>query len=177
MSVDYLGSLTIGAAVPGAFDASVAGEAGINAALPDISARLAALASFSPQLIDFSVSIGIATDIIANLNAAITAGITPPDFTAQIAIVAAIVADLEAVVLDIDAKLTIVVDFLSLLATAGVHAYAYSGQADALGGEFTTELAGGFPGGAGTDSCNALLLATTDGATWTVMGSVFKTTP
>lgn len=177
MTVAYLGSMTIGVAVLGGFDAATAGQLGIEGALPDLQARIAALAAFNPQPIDYSVSLSIANSIIAGINASITLGIVPPDFSAQIAIVLGIVTDLEAIALDVDAKLTVVVDFLGLLATAGVHLYKYSGNADQLGPEFTTELSGGFPGGSGgSESCNALVLATTNGATWTAMQGVFKTT-
>lgn len=178
MTVDYLGSLTLEAAIPGAAAAALAGEAGIGLALPDIQARLEALASFAPTPVDFSASIALAQSIIANIQAAAALGITPPSLDAQIAIVAGIVADLQAAVVSINAQLTIVVDFLNLLTAAGVHGYVYSGTVGNLGGELSVELAGGVPGGAGAgEACNALVLVTTSSGTWATMGQVFKTTP
>jgi hypothetical protein len=172
-----LGSLSIGAAVPGGAAAAVAGAAGINLALPDIQARIAALASFAPLPPSLTADLVTANQILASIQAAITIGITPPSLSAQIAIVAGIVADLSAAVLSIDAQLSLILGFQSLLATAGVHGYTYAGRADQLGADFTTALASGFPGGAGADATNAILLATTIGATWTAMGGVFKVTP
>lgn len=177
MTVTSLGNITIGAAVPGALAASVAGQAGINLALPDIQARLTALASFAPSLGDFSADIALAGQIIASINAAITAGITPPSLSAQVSLVAALIADLEAAVLSINAQLSIVLDFAALLGTAGVHAYHYTGRADQLGAGMTSELSSGFPGGAAGDSTNALILGTTSGTTWTAMSDVFKVAP
>ena len=175
--ITYLGSLSIGAAVPGAAALAAAGQAGINLALPDIQARLAALVQFTPQPVDFQAQLILAQQIVASIEAAIALGLAPPSIDAQLAIVAALVAELEAAIANVHAQLTIIVDIAALLGTAGVHAYAYSGRADDLGGEFAAELVGGFPGGGPTDSTNALLLATTSGATWTAMQGVFKTTP
>lgn len=177
MSLAYLGSLTLSAAVPAGEACAVAGAAGINAALPDIAARLAALAAFSPSPPSFSADLALAGQIITSINAAIALGLTPPSLSAQLAIVAALVADLQAAVLAINAQLAIVVGFSSLLATGGVFGYAYTGAANGLGAALTTQLATGFPGGAPGDSSHALVLATTSGGTWTAMQSVFKTTP
>jgi hypothetical protein len=177
MTLAYVGSLSLADAVPGAAAGAIAGQAGINGALPDIQARITALAAFSPSFGSFVADIALANSVIASINVAITAGLSPPSIGAQLAIVAAMVASLEATAVAIDANLTIVEDLLALLATAGVFAYAYAGTADGLGAALTTELAAGFPGGGPTDATNALVLATTSSPTWTAMTSLFKTAP
>jgi hypothetical protein len=178
MSLDYLGSLSLAVALPGADGAAVAGEAGINGALPDIEARLDAMADFAPVDVDFAADLSFANDTVSAITLAIgTPGITPPSLGDQITIMAGIVADLTAAVSAVNANLAIVTGFISLLATAGVFGYAYAGPANGLGGALTTELASGFPGGSPTDSTHAIVLATTTPATWTAMQAVFKTTP
>jgi hypothetical protein len=175
--ITYLGSLTLGALIPKGAEAGAAAVAAIELALPDLQARLAALASFAPSPGNFAADIALAQGIVTSIEAAIAVGISPPSLDAQIAIVAALVAELEAALAAINAQLSIVTDFLALLDTGGVFAYAFSGNANALGGEFATELASGFPGGGATDPTNALLFATTTPATWSAMSTVFKVTP
>lgn len=178
MSLTYIGELTLAVAMPAAFDAALAGAAAINLGLPELNAQLAAFAAFTPLLGNFAADIALANSIIAAINAAIAAGIGEIGLDVQVAIVAALVLDLEAILLQINLNLTLILNFISLVAAGGVHAYAYDGQVGAFGVEVTAALSGGVPGGGGpTEHCNALVLATTIGATWTVMGQVFKVTP
>jgi hypothetical protein len=177
MTVTYVGSLSIGDLVPGAAAAAVAGAAGINAALPDIQARIAALASFSPAPVDFAAQLALAQQMVASITASISLGLPVPSIAAQIAIVAAQIAALEASVLAINANLTIVTDFQDLLTAAGIHVYAFDGQVQDLGNELDTELSGGVPGGSPTDASNALVMVTTVSATWTAISQVFKVAP
>jgi hypothetical protein len=88
----------------------------------------------------------------------------------QFAAAAAAVAELEAA---LSQALTLV----DALGVGGVHVYRFSGEAQDLGGEFSAELSGGFPGGAGTDATEALLIATTIPATWAALAQVFQVTP
>lgn len=177
MSVDYLGSLSIGDAVPAGLAASVAGVAGINLALPDIQARIDSLLAFSPGAVDFAAQLALANQIVLGIQAAISGGLTPPSIAVQIAQIAALIAELLATVTAINVQLGIVVDFQALLGAAGVHGYAFDGDTDQLGPELTTELAGGVPGGGPTDHANAVVLVTTVPATWAAMAQVFKVTP
>lgn len=175
--ITYLGALTIGDVIPLAAQAGANGVLGINLAIPDIQARLAALASFAPTPSDFGVDVAIAQGIVASLEAAIAVGVSPPSISAQLAIVAGLVADLRAALDAINVHLSIVTDFLALLETGGVFAYRFNGAANALGGEFATELSAGFPGGGATDTTDALLFATTTPDTWTAMSAVFRIAP
>lgn len=165
MALTYIGELTIGGLMPGI-------SAPFAAAVGDLQARLDACVAASANLtvsLPLQAQIDIATQIIANLQAAIALGIGPPSISAQVTIMADLIAAIEA-----QLAVMLAVPF----ATAGVHVYAYDGTAGAFGGDVTAALTGGFPGGAGAgEHCNALVLATTIGATWTDMSAVFKVTP
>lgn len=177
MTVTCLGSLSIGDALPGGVAVGAAGFDGINAALPDIQARLDALLAFAPLPVDFTAQLALAQSMVASVQASITLGLPAPSMAAQIAIVAALIVDITASIVSINAQLGIVADFQTTLGTTGIHGYHYSGQTDDLGSEMATELASGVPGGAPTDAANALILVTTIPATWAAMRNVFKVTP
>jgi hypothetical protein len=167
--------VSLSVACPGVAVGFAAGIAGINLALPDIQARLDALAAFAPQVeISFAANIAVAQSIAASLQAAISAGLSPPSLSAQIAIVAALVAALEIAVGQINAQLTVLIDLSALLDAAGVFLYSYSGRSDGLGPALDTELSTGFPGGTAGQQCNALVLATTTPGTWDAMSELFK---
>jgi hypothetical protein len=171
MTFTPLGSLSLAAVVPGAATVAAAGELGINLALPDIQARLAALLAFTPTMPSLSADASLAANIVADLQAAISIGLVPPDITAQLAIIAALVLDLQNKVISINAQFSICADLISLLATAGVDAYACDGAAQDMGGALTTQYAGD------ASHANALILVTKIGATWSAMSTLFKVTP
>lgn len=173
MSLVNLGSMSIAVAVPAAAQANAALDVAIGIAAPNVTAQITAAASFTPSLsLSFLDMIALAEQIIANIEAAIAA--IPPipvlDLDAQVNLALSVKADLEAMLLVVNAQLTIQLAIASLLATGGVMAYAWDGPNDALGPALTTAL-----GGATTHS-NAIILYTTSGATWTAMQSFFKTT-
>ena len=159
MSLVAVGEMSVGAAVPAGVELAAIADA-------TAGAQLTALAGFnvSVDLGGLSADLLLAGQIAAGIQAAITAGLTPPSVQAQLDIVAALKAELEAL-------LAIVANLVGLFATAGVKVYAWDGTASALGAALTSELAGD-----GNHS-NALILLTEIGATWTAMGSVFKVTP
>lgn len=174
MSLVALGSLSLAAAVPGAAEANAALDIAVGIAAPNVTAQITAAASFTPSAsLGLDDLLAIAEAILANIDAAIAA--IPPipilDLSAQVALAASIKADLDAMLLTVQAQLAIQLQFASLLATAGVVAYAWDGANDALGPALTTAL-----GGATTHS-NAIILYTTSGVTWTAMQGLFKTTP
>ena len=159
MSLVYLGELTIGAAVPGVM-------APLLAAMGDLQGRIDAM-------LGFSATIGLPIEGLLALSATVTASLSQPGLAApSVALQMQIMASAIAV---LKAQLTIIADLVSLLATAGVHAYAYDGSVGGLGAEVTSALSGGLPGGGGGGAhCNGLVAATTAGATWAAMGAVFK---
>lgn len=177
MTITYIGSLALSASIPAASVAASAGISGINAALPDIQARITALASFAPTDVSFAGQIALAEAMIVSIESAIALGIPEISISAQIAIVSALIAALEAAVVSINASLQVVIDFQSNLASVGIHTYVYDGDANDFGNEFNTEFSGGLPGGSPTDNAKAILLITSSGAGWTSIEDIFKTTP
>ena len=177
MTIVYCGELTVGGAMPGAQAAGLSGAAGINAALPDILARLAALQAFAPLPVSFAAQLALANQLVQGIQLSISLGIPEPSILAQLAAVAALVADLLAAVSAINGHLSIVLDFQALMTAAGIHVYAFTGLSGNLGAEIAIELATGTPGGAPTDTCNALVLVTTVPATWAALAQIMKVTP
>jgi hypothetical protein len=160
----YVGSLFLSAAVP--VVATV-----FATALADLEARIAALQAALPSFTPPTVQLQLAQSIVASIEQSIALGIVPPSIDLQIGLFLAQIVELEA-------ALGVVLDIKGLFAAAGVHVYVYDGDANDFGGELTTELAGGFPGGSGpTEHTNAIVFATTSGATWTAMAQVFQVTP
>lgn len=177
MTVTYVGGLSLAVAVPAAASAVASGTAGINGALPDITARLEALAAFAPVPVNFAAQLSLAQATVASVQSAIALGLTPPSIDAQIAMVVALVAELEATVAAVNANLTALTDLQAILDVDGVHVYAYDGTVEDLGPELTLELAAGLPAGSPTDAARAIVLITSDPSAWTAMQAVFRVTP
>lgn len=140
-------------------------------AYADLQARVTALEAAKSTLVpvNFTVQLQMLAVMMLNINAMLALGIQPPSIQLQLDLMLALIVQLEA-------ELAVILNLQNLLSTAGVHAYAYDGRADAFGGELSAQLSGGFPGGAPSDHTNALVLATTIPATWAAMAQVFKTT-
>lgn len=173
MTVTYVGNLSLAAALPGAALAATNGIAGINGALPDILARIAALQSFAPSPVNFATQLTLANGIVASIEQAIALSLPVPSISAQIAAVLALIASLLATVSAVNASLGIIAAFEGLLASAGVHVFAFAGTTSAFGGELNTAVSGTTLAGASS----AIVLATDVGATWSAMGQIFKVTP
>jgi hypothetical protein len=169
--ITNLGSITVGEVLPGAVSISVAGQLGINSALPDIVARLAALQAWSPQPVSFAASLALAQATLAGILLAIELDLPVPDISAQIAIIAALIAALESIVNLVNQQLEFIVAFGAIFAESGVAAYRYDGAPQDLGSEFSTELAGmATPG-------NALVLVASTPAAWSAMSALMKVNP
>jgi hypothetical protein len=177
MTIFYLGSLSVGGAVPGCDAAVSAGISGIGSALDDLVAQLGMLTAYVPTPISFATQLTQAEAMVTALGAAISLGLPPPDITAQIAALASKIAGLTAQIAGITANLTVLTDLQAPLTAAGVHGYGFDGAVNALGGELASELSGGAPGGAPSDHGNAVVFLTTIPGTWAAMGEVFKVTP
>jgi hypothetical protein len=178
VTITYLGGLELGAAVPGASVAVQAGTTGINSAMVNLSLQLEALQAFVPRALDFAAQLALAQQMVVSIGLAMQAGLTPPDLTAQIAIITAQAAKLAAQIMAIQAQLDVLLALVAPLAAAGVHAYAYDGTAGAFGDELDAELALGVPGGAGpAEHASGVVLVTTIAATWEAMGVILKVEP
>ena len=140
--------------------------AALAISLPKLQAELDALMSFTFTPPSISADIALATQILANLN--LNVGITPPDVSAQ----AAIVADLIAQLLP---QVNLVLGLVNLLATAGVHLYAYTGSVAGLGTTLNSALASGLPGGGGAaEACAGVVAVATATAAVGAMPQIFK---
>lgn len=174
MSITSLGSLSIGVAVPAAAQANAALLTVGNIAAPNVSAQIASLSGFVavplPSLTDM---LAMTQALVANIQAAIAA--IPPipilSLSAQVDLANSILATLNAYLSTVNTNLALQATIAGQLATAGVSGYVYAGPINAFGSELGTAL-----GGSGT-SCNAIVLLTTSGTTWTAMQAAFKTTP
>lgn len=158
MSLTYLGSLSTAQINPGLV-------LSLASAVPRIEAELALQTALVAQLNvtppSITASLSLATDIVASINAAIALGVDVPSLSVQVNAALALIAllNLELGALGFD------------MGAAGIHAYAYDGDASALGASIPSSL----PGGAPTDHVNALLLATSIPASWVALGGMLKT--
>lgn len=133
--------------------------AALQIQLPKIQAQIAGLialqAQLSIQLPTIGASLQAALGIVASIEAAIAIGMPGASF--QLLAVVELLAQLQIELGSITAALAISVS----LGAAGVHLYAYTGEASQLGSAFQGELSGGFPGGQPDDLTYAVMLATT----------------
>jgi len=173
----YLGSVTTGDMIPGGKIAVLAGFDGITLAIPDLLGKIAALQAFAPTPVSFTAQRQLCNVMIQGINAAIAIGLPIPDIAAQIAAVTALVNSLLATLNTINANLNLINAFLSLLNEPGVHMYHFSGTTNNLGAEIAAATSGGFPGGAGTDATEALLIGTSVPGTWAAITQIMKVTP
>jgi hypothetical protein len=175
MSLVYLGSLDVGTCLPGVHAPLAAAQSGLQAALPDLQARVTALNNFAPSVgVGMPDFLALAQSILASVEGAIAAGIQPPTVDAQIGQVGALAASLGTTLGGININLNTITAALTLLAAVGVHAYAYDGTRD----DFISELATiDPPGTTGASHTNAIVLLTTVGATWSAMSQLFRVTP
>jgi hypothetical protein len=151
-----LGSLTLATIVPAAATASFIAAA-------DANAQLDAMLDFQPVAnLSYSAQLSLLTSMTANVQAAIDAGLSPPSLSAQVTAGATLSAT-------INANLAIVAAIQTALLAGSVRLLTYSGQQDDFGDELDAHL------GAPTTSVNALVLLTSNGASWTAMQELFKT--
>lgn len=168
MTITSLGSLSVGAAVPGAATAVAAGTLGINTALPDIMARIEALLAFHPTPITFTEQLSLAQQTIASIQAGIALGLPIPSIELQIANMAALVADLQGQLIAINAQLAILAALQPQLLAVGIAAYAFDGTRSNLGSELAAAI------GPGSMHANALALVVTDPTVWLALSAIVK---
>lgn len=181
MTATYVGSLDIGGSIPAATAAATAGVGGINAAFPDVAARLAALEAevaalaTMPPLPSFADMLTRANALVSAITLAIaTPGLPPPpSISSAIAALSATIADLTTMTAALSAQLSVITTFQGFLTAAGIEAIAFDGDVSTFAGDVGGALVAHIP----TGHCNALTLATANGATWASMSSVFKVTP
>lgn len=173
MTATYLGSLTIGAVLPGAVSLGLAGAAGINLAMPNLQDQLKSLLAVKPAPVSFAAQITTLQAMIKGIEASASLGLAPPSVAMQIAAIAKLVAALQAQLGSLTAQLAVIESFGNALAAGGVHAVAFEGQAAGFAAEVGA-LLGTAPVLSPTDAARGIALVTTSGATWTAMRSIFR---
>lgn len=174
MTTTFLGGMTVGVACPGAVACADAGVIGINGAVPDLESRIAALLGFVPMPVDLSSLLANAIATVNGIQAAITAGIQPPDISAQVAIVAAELALLQAALALVNQQLGIILALQPHFLVGGLVAYSFDGSTANLGTELDAAIATeGTPSG----STKALLIAATTPDAWAALSAILKTAP
>lgn len=170
MTTTYVGSLTLGQALPGAAGLQVALDASLAATMPDLQARLTGL--LSVDLTPPSIP-----DLILSLNAQIAAlnlmiSLPVPDASATLTAI----ADLQATMGQLTAALSLSANFGSLMAAAGIHYFLFAGRASDLSGELGALLSGGLPGsGNPSESIAGAILLANDGGAIEAMRAVLRT--
>lgn len=174
MSVTFLGSMTLGDALPGAVSVAAAGVAGINGALPDILARIAALQAFLPTPVDFTAQLALAQQTLQSVQATILLGLPVPDISAQLLAVQALIASLLAAVSAVNAQLDLITNFQAILGESGIYAYASDGTLSNLGAELSSALST-TPGLSGAMHANSVILVAASPSAWAAMQAVLVT--
>jgi len=140
VTVEYLGSLTMGECVPMGVLAQVKLTASLQLKLGELQAKLAALLALQVQLQVQLPSITAALDIVASLQ------ISPPSLNLQISAVLALIAEIQVELASIQADLAFSAQLGLLFGSPGIHFYLYEGPSESFGPEMgsqvQTQLAG-----------------------------------
>lgn len=180
MTVATLGTFSIADALPGVGVAVAAGADGLGLALPDVAARITALAaslsalSAMPFPPDFSASLAGAQLTLASVQLAMaTPGLLPPSLDAVLTAVRTQLEAIESMLSALVSKAAIIANFQTLMAGGAVALYSFDGARSSLGAELDSAVSASSPGPGATPS-NALVLYTEDPATWSAMHGVFR---
>jgi hypothetical protein len=165
MSLDYLGSLSVGGVAPSV-------QVAVDASLPNLLAQqtglLAAQADLTAHPPTIAGNLAIAQQIVASLQAQIALGVEVPGLGLQLASIAAALGAIAG-------QITALSNFADALAAVGLHSYHYAGPVNGLGPALAAELAGGLPGGGPVDASDALIIATSVPAAWSALSVILKT--
>lgn len=154
MSLAYIGEINLGVLTPVALGCAASLTAALTADLALLLDLQIGLGLYPPSI---GVSISAVITLIAQLNAAITIGLTLP----TVNFMAEVIADLEL-------TLAIPLAFSLLLGGgAGIFCYAFGGSGAAFGPAISSAISNSWPDGtSGAASANAAVLATTVPAVW-----------
>lgn len=162
-TLTYKGSVSIGGLCPAVVAAQAAVLANLNARIAGLIALQARLSLQPPS---FALGLDAAAALKAGIEAAITGGVVFPGVDVQIAALAALVATLEA-------QIALLIPG-AILGAGGVYVWEFDGTGPELGPLLTNALATQWPDGASPLlPANAIVLATTIGATWAAMKTFF----
>jgi hypothetical protein len=177
VALRHVGSLTLGECVPMLLAANASLSASINLVLPSLQAKLAAALQLQASLTltppTLAGNLQVAIDLVASLQASVSLGLPGIDF--QLAAVAQLIAAIDLELGALGVHISFAAELTALLGAAGIHAYTYTGQAQALAGELGAATGDGFPGGQPDDACAAWVFAATAPAAIEALGKVFVT--
>lgn len=143
-SLIYIGSVSIGVAIPLLLQLSLAIELLIPGLITEITAKLAGYAKLSVQLgikpPSLTGSIDLAAKLSASLAAALSLGFTPPSVNFGAAAVLAIIAELEVKLGALKAALDLALQIKGLAAAAGVKLFLYEGKLIDLGATLDAQV-------------------------------------
>jgi len=176
MTARYLGSVTVGSALPGGVQLAAAGSAAIGASLPALNEQLAALVAYVPAPIDFTAQLSALKAMITAVETSIALGLPAPSVSVQVAEIGKLIAGLKGQIANVSAQLAVISQLQAAFGAAGVHVAAFEGPAGAMAAELGAVL-GGAPGLGAGDKAHAVLLATTVPATWAALSAMIKATP
>lgn len=174
MTLTFLGQQTIGGVVPAAVTAQASTDAALLPAIERLQGELAGLLAMLagmtigppslPETLEGSLQ------VVASLSVP-----TPTIPTLQIPNIAAQIAEIEAAIAALLQALGVSASFAAALGTGGISLFAYNGAVASMGAEVQAALSSGLPNGTGPAArADALILASTSVATWSVVGTVFK---
>ncbi len=161
-TVEYLGDISIGAMVGGLSAGILSANLALDFQLGQITAQIQGALALSVALHASPPSIAGSLTIVANIKASLEAYLSLGGFilpTAAITAIANLVIQLQGIVAQVNANISLMASITASLGVSGVLAYTYTGAGNAFGPALTSSLAGGWPDSTpATDPSNALIL-------------------
>lgn len=177
MTIDYLGSLTLGECVPAALATTTALTGSVTVTATELEARLEGTVDAQAKLLldppSLSANLAAAQDLVTNLQAALDLGL--PDASLDVTAMADFITSIEEQLSEITATLAAAATFVATLGTPGIHAYRYDGGASSIGTELAGVTASGLPGGAPTDDAHGVILVGTSAGAKAALDALFAT--
>jgi|WetSurMetagenome_2_1015567.scaffolds.fasta_scaffold67380_2 hypothetical protein len=175
MSLEYVGSVSLGQCVPTALTAWAQLTAALNLALPQLQAKLAGLlrvqAALSIRIPSLDALIKAVTNVVVQLQALLAAPL--PSVGLSLEATAALVAQITVDLGNITAQLGFAAQLALVLGTPGIEAYIFDGTAGEFPAAVTPEFASGLRIGGGPNlPIYAVLLVATDGGAKAAMQKV-----
>lgn len=174
MTVSYLGSVTLGQALPIAVSAQAQLSIALDSALAELTGKLEGALNVAASLLAppaLTATITATLQVLASMQLDVGAS----GGVLQLTAVLALLAEVELQLVALDAAVDLSAALIAQLAVAGIHLYTFSGPANTFGPELTAATAAGFPGGGLSDNANAVVLATSSTSAWAAMQASIKT--
>lgn len=128
----YLGSLTVGAAIPLLLAAQLQLSLSLGPIMAELTAKLAAALKLSVSLAIKPPSIAVSLQLALALVAQLQAGFTPPSINFGVSAVLQLIAELQLKIGLLQVALSLALQLEGLMGAAGVHAFVYEGPISGL---------------------------------------------